>query len=106
MKNYLYSTDIIWYDTSVKTAIEALDEEHPNAIPVFSSALSASKYTLCDYPDFDKFISFIDDVAHSAEFYDWHGGVLDAVRIFCRLCGVDVQLVEAYLGISLEDVYA
>lgn len=106
MNKAMYSEDIIWYDTNVYNSILALSDEHDNAIPVFGAALSASKYTLGEYPNLDKFVSFLDDVAHSAEFFNWHGGVLHALKTFCHLCGIDPYLVEAYLGISLEDVYA
>ena len=38
MKKSMYSTDIIWYDESVKSAIEELNAQYPNAIPVFGGA--------------------------------------------------------------------
>ena len=104
MKKAMYSTDIIWYDPVIKSAIEKLGEKYSNAIPVFGCALSASKYLEADNYDFNKFVSFLPTVIGDAQFFKWHEGVLGALRTFCRLCFVDPALVEAYLGISFVEV--
>ena len=102
MNKSMYSTDIIWYDPSIKSAIEALDAKYPNAIPVFGGALSASKYVNCENPDMSKFIHFLADAIHNAEFFKWHENAIGVIKRFCNLCYVDPALVEAYLGVSLD----
>ena len=102
MDKSMYSDDIIWYDPSIKSAIEALDEKYPNAIPVFGGALSAAKYVNCGRPDMSKFISFLADAVRSAEFFGWHENSIGVVKRFCDLCCVDYALIEVYLGVRLD----
>ena len=99
MDKSMYSTDIIWYDTTIKSAIEELDSKYPNAIPVFGGALSAAKYVNCGIPDMSKFISFLASAVSNAEFFGWHEGAVDVVKRFCDLCYVDYALIESYLGV-------
>lgn len=102
MNKSLYSDDIIWYDQSIYNAINALSSKHSNAIPVFGCALSAAKYLQEDNYDFHKFVSFIPTVIQDAKFFKWHGGVINAIHIFCRLCYVDPAIVECYIGMSFD----
>lgn len=101
MNRSMYSDDILWYDPSIKSAIEALDDKYPNAIPVFGGALSAARYVNCGIPEMSKFISFLADAVRNAEFFGWHEGAIDVVKRFCDLCHVDYALIEAYLGVNL-----
>lgn len=98
------SNDFIWYDKSVYNAITALDAKYPNAIPVFGGALGAYEYINSSTPDFDKFISCMVRVIDDAKFYNWHEGVVGALRRFCRLCYVDPALVELYIGMSFNEL--
>lgn len=102
MNKQQYSDDFIWCDQNIYNAITALDNKYPNAIPVFGGALSAYNYINSDNPNFDKFISCIPTVIQNAQFYNWHEGVVGAIRRFCRLCLVDPALVEVYIGMPLE----
>lgn len=101
MEKSMYSTDIIWYDPSIKSAIEELDSKYPNAIPVFGGALSAAKYVNCGIPNMKKFISFLADAVRNAEFFGWHENSIEVVKRFCDLCYVDYALIESYLGVRL-----
>lgn len=74
--------------------VEALAEQHSNAIAVFGGLL---------------WIETIDDIAtqlpflmRRAKFYEWHEGVIGAMRTLCHLCYVDPALVEAYIGMRFE----
>ena len=102
MNKSMYSNDILWYDPSIKQAIEELDKKYDNAIPVFGGALGAYNYIKGDAPDFSKFVQCLPEVADSAIFFKWHEGVGGALRRFCRLCRVDPALVECYIGASLD----
>lgn len=102
MNKSMYSDDFIWYDPSIKSAIESLDSKYPNAIPVFGGALSAAKYVNCDNPNMGKFVSFIADAIRSAEFYGWHEDAIGVIKRFCNLCYVDPALVESYLGVHFN----
>ncbi len=102
MNKQQYSDNFIWYDQNIYNAITALGDKYPNAIPIFGSVLSASMYVNCDNPNMHKFISFLADAIHSAEFYGWHENAVEVIRRFCSLCYVNTDLVEAYLGVSLD----
>ena len=103
MKKSMYSTDIIWYDLSVRTAIEKLDDKYPNAIPVFGGALGAKNSV--DNGDLDKFIGAMINAVDNAKFYKWHEPSAQVARRFCNLCGVDPMLIEAGFGVRLEEVF-
>lgn len=96
MKKSMYSTDIIWYDTTVKSAIEKLGEKYPNAIPVFGGALSA--YNAIKSGNFDGFVRLMFDAIDCAKFYGWHESANDVAIRFCHLCYVDPMLVKVYLA--------
>lgn len=83
--------------------LEVLDAKYPNTIPIFGGALWV--YHENDL-DLECFLSGIPHVVHSAKFFNWHGGVVDAVRTYCHICMVDPMLVEVALGVRLEDAYA
>ena len=90
---------IIWYDQSIKSAIEELADQYPNAIPVFGGALSAAKYVHGDTFDMHKFCDMLADAIDNATFFGWHEPSADVARRFCHLCYIDPALVEVYLGI-------
>ena len=99
--NKIYSSEsIIWYDQSIKAAIEKLDELYPNAIPIFGGALSAAKYVHGDNVDMHKFCSMLADAIDNATFFGWHESSGVVARRFCHICYIDPALVEAYLGIK------
>lgn len=99
-----YSADFKWYDQGVYNAIMHLDKQYPNAIPVFGGALGAYEYVNSDTPALDKFMMCLPDVAKNAKFYNWHEGAVGALRRFCHLCLIDPDLVEMYLGTSLDEI--
>ena len=43
-------------------------------------------------------------VKRMAKFYKWHESPSDACRTFCNLCFIDPMLVEAYMGMTFEEV--
>lgn len=104
MNKQIYSENVQWYNQGVHRAICSLDNKYPNAIPVFGGALGAYEYINCDHPDFGKFVGCLPTVVSNAKFYKWHEGVIGALRRFCRLCLVDPALIEAYLGITFEEL--
>ena len=104
MSKQQLSEEIVWYNEGVYKAITALSDKHPNAIPVFGGALRAYEYVNCDTPNLGKFVSCIPTVVSNAKFYNWHEGVVGAIRRFCRLCLVDPALIEAHLGMTFEEL--
>jgi hypothetical protein len=83
---------------ATQRAIEALNKEHPKAIPVFMSALHVK--------DIGTLIDFLPDVLSGAKFYRWHETPADTCRTFCHLCFIDPTLVEAYIGMRFEQLVA
>lgn len=106
MSKSMYSNDIIWYDEGVHNAIVALNEKHPNAIAIFGGALGAYNAIHCDEPDFRAFTGYLTSLIHSAKFFEWHEGIVGALRRFCSLCLVDPMLIELYIGMTLEELCA
>lgn len=104
MDKSMYSDDFIWYDKGVYNAITRLSTKYPNTIPVFGGALGAYNCVSSDAPDLEKFISYFPEVAKNADFYNWHEGVVGALRRFCHICYVDPALVEIYMGMNLAEV--
>lgn len=104
MNKQLYSEEFVWYDKGAYKAITALSNKYPNAIPVFGGALGAYNYIHSDTPSIDRFIACIPTVVSNAKFYNWHEGVVGALRRFCRLCLVDPALIEAHLGMTFEEL--
>ena len=76
--------------------ILALDEKHSNAIPIFGGARLVQNIS--------DLVSMLPSVIHSAKFFKWHAGLVDACRTFCHLCLVDPMLVEVYIGMRFEDL--
>ena len=100
MNKTIHSEDFIWYDKSVKSAIEALDAQYPNAIPVFGGALSAVKYVHGNNIDMHKFCILMLDAISNAKFYNWHENSSDVAKRFCHFCYIDPALVEIFLGVK------
>ena len=94
--------DIIWYDEGVHAAITALADKYDNAIPIFGGALGAYNYINNDSLDYDSFVRCLSHVIHNAKFYNWHEGVVGALRRFCHLCYIDPALIELYIGMTFE----
>lgn len=105
MNRQLYLNDPVWYDEYVYKIIVALDDKYPNAIPVFGGALGASKH-ITDVFNLEKFVLCLPEVAESAKFYNWHEGVVGALRRFCHICSIDPMLIEVYLGASFDELFA
>lgn len=76
--------------------IEALDERHPNAIPIFGGAI------WIDPTDTERIINHLPSIIHNAKFWKWHGGLADACRQFCHCLFVDPTLIEACIGMKFE----
>jgi hypothetical protein len=104
MNKQLYAENFAWYNEGVYKAITALDNKYSNAIPIFGGALGAYEYINCNTPDFAKFVKCLSTVIDNAKFYKWHEGAVGAIRRFCRLCLVDPALIEAYIGITFEEL--
>lgn len=100
--NKMYSDDILWYDPSVKTAIEELSEQYSNAIPVFGGALGA--YNALEVGDYVKFEMMMLNAVDNAKFFRWHEPAITVARRFCRLCYVDPMLIEVHLGMGLDEL--
>lgn len=95
----IYSSEsIIWYDPTVKAAIDELAKQYSNAIPVFGGALSAAKYVKNGSFNLDAFCKCIANAIDNATFFGWHEPAEEVARRFCNLCYIDPALVEAYLG--------
>lgn len=80
--------------------IEALDEKHDRAIPIFGGAL------WIDPTDIDAIINYLPTIIHNAKFWNWHGGLADACRTFCYCLFVDPTLIEACIGMKFEQLIA
>lgn len=104
MDKTMNSTNIKWYDDAVHNAITALADKYDNAIPIFGGALGAYNCINSDSPDFQTFITYLPSVVSHAKFFKWHEGVIGALRTFCHLCFVDPMLVEAYIGMTFEQL--
>ena len=84
-------------DRGAYNAIMALADKYPNVIPIFGGALWVEG-------DINKLISCIPHVVHDAKFFNWHEGVVGAIRTFCHLCFVDPALVECCIGMSFKEL--
>lgn len=100
MCKILTDESVMWYDPSIKAAIEELDDKYPNAIPVFAGALSAAKYVHGETYNMHKFCEMLADAIDNATFFEWHETSDAVARRFCHLCYIDPALVETYLGIK------
>ena len=76
--------------------IEALDEKHSNAIPIFGGAI------WIDPTDTERIINYLPSIIRSAHMWKWHGGLADACRQFCHCLFVDPTLIEACIGMKFE----
>ena len=103
-KKAMYSADIKWYDDAVYNAVTALAEKHSNAIPIFSWALGAYNCISSDSPDFESFVKYLPYVVSNAKHYKWHEGAIGALRTFCCLCSIDPMLIEAYIGMTFQEL--
>ena len=88
----------------VEMIIVNLGDKYSNAIPVFGGALWAYDAVCGPNVDMKKFISYLPSVIVDAKFFEWHEGVVGALRRFCRICLVDPALVEAYIGMKFEEL--
>ena len=84
----------------VKARLEAMEELHPNTIPVLGGAYFAIDHT----DNFAEFVGYFPHVVSSAKFFGYEGGAVKALRTFCHLCLVDPMLVEVYLGMTFEQL--
>ena len=100
----MYSTVNSKYDEVVHFLINKLADEHDNATAIFGGALFAHKYLSSDSPNLDEFIKYLPTVISHARFFKWHGGEVDALRVFCQICSIDPMLIEAYIGMTFEQL--
>lgn len=78
--------------------IEALNEKHSNAIPIFGGAI------FMEGADINKISTYLPSIIRSAEFFKWHDTLANACRTFCHCLFVDPMLVEVYIGMKFEDL--
>lgn len=83
---------------TTKQFIEALDEKHSNAIPIFGGAI------WIDPTDTDRIINHLPSIIKSAQIWKWHAGLADACRQFCYCLFVDPMLIESYIGMKFEQL--
>ena len=81
-----------------KHLVEKLDERYPNAIPIFGGAIWVKNMA--------DIVRMLPGVIHSAKFFGWHAGLVNACNTFCHLCGYDPALVEVYIGTKFEQLVA
>lgn len=77
--------------------IEALDEKHGNAIPIFGGAI------FIDGKDMKTVALYLPHIIRSAQFFKWHDTIANACRVFCHCLFIDPMLMELYIGESFED---
>ena len=105
MKKSMYQPDNTGYDESVYNAIMSLADKYDNAIPVFGGALYAHKHISGNIVDFGEFVNYLSRLPSNVKFYHWHESAAQAARRFCHLCYVDPMLIEAYLGITFDELF-
>lgn len=80
--------------------IEALDEEHDNAIPIFGGAIWINP------TDIDRIINYLPTIIRNAKIWQWHAGLADACRQFCHCLFIDPTLIECCIGMKFEQLVA
>lgn len=88
--------DLVIVENSTKCFIEALAEKHDRAIEIFGGAI------WIDSTDTWAIINYLPTIIHNAKFWNWHGGLADACRMFCHCLFVDPALIEAAIGMKFE----
>ena len=78
--------------------IEALNEEHNNAIPIFGGAI------FMDGTDLKSVALYLPTIIRNAEFFKWHDTLANACRVFCHCLFIDPMLMEAYIDSTFEDL--
>ena len=76
--------------------IEALDEKHSNAIPIFGGALWINP------TDTAAIIGYLPTIVTHAKMWKWQAGLADACRQFCHCLFVDPTLIECCIGMKFE----
>ena len=88
---------------NVLDVIEGLGEKYGmDAIAVFIQAESG--YKNIKKGNMEGFVRDMFSCGHQAKFRHWYEGCAEAMRRFCHICNVDPGLIEAYLGIRMEEV--
>ena len=80
----------------IEKMLNELSKEYRGVHDIFGGA-----FIVCgdeDKADIGELIKCIPMVAISAYTHKWHNGVDGALRLFCQLCRVDSQLIEACIG--------
>lgn len=88
----------------VTTVIRQMDDETHQAVAVLGGAQFAIEYVHNDTMNIDEFVLCLPYVARNAKFFHWPEGPVDALNRFCHICLVDPKLIEAYLGVTFEEV--
>jgi hypothetical protein len=78
--------------------IEALQEKHSNAIPIFGGAI------FMDGSNLESVALYLPSIIRNAEFFKWHDTLANACRTFCHCLFKDPTLIEAYIGITFEEL--
>lgn len=76
----------------------------PNGVPVLGGAYHAYDCMNSDNVDIQRFCEYLLSCVQSAIFFEFDGGIENALNTFCHLCLVDPMLIEAYLGIRFTDI--
>ena len=82
-------------ETTMKM-LEDLENKHRYAIAIFGGAVFVKTI--------DDVIDKLSYVITMSKFYRWHESAAKACRTFCHLCLIDPALVEAYLGMTFEEI--
>ena len=89
----------------VTAVVQRMNDETHRASVVLGGATFAIQYVHGDTMDIDTFITVcLPHVVRNARFFGWPEGPVDALNRFCHICLVDPKLIEAYLGITFEEV--
>lgn len=102
MNKSMYQVDNSGYRQVLINQVEAIHEKHGVGVQIFGGVLYAYKYI--EDNDLHAFCQSLNSVIFDAQFFHWEQGIAHALKVFCELCLVDYMLIEAYLGVSFNDI--
>ena len=98
MNKSMYTVDNSGYRQAIINKVENLAQ----GPAVFGGALWAYQYI--EDNDLHSFCKMLSDVVFNVQFYHSEYSISQAMKIFCELCLIDYMLIEAYLGVSFNDI--
>lgn len=98
MNKSMYTVDNSGYRQAIIEQVESLTQ----GPAIFGGALYAYQYA--EDGDLHTFCQMLSDVIFNVQFHHSAYGISQAMKIFCELCLVDYMLIEAYLGISFNEI--